>query len=592
MVIKGAPPLRGAREGRADRSARFRYGLFDDVRFTRTLMARYWAAPGWPAAWAFLMLLALALVGSVVATRTMIVGQASVAGGLATRNAAAFYHGVLLNFAGMVLTMGGFAFKEYASQLIEIRWRAKLTSGYLDRWLSDRRYHFIEMRGAIENLEQRVQEDTMLAARTTLSLLANLAQAIGTIAALGAFLWTGSDTVPLAIGGFVFAVPHMLFWTAIAYAAVTSVLVHFVGRLLARYNIRQQRYEAEFRLGLVRVRSAAEQIAFYRGEADERRRLDQQFASVRDNWGILILRTFRLAAIQNILAFFGQMLPFFIGAGAYFQGRMTYSRLTELNATFGVFGLQVTWFVQNYDQIANWRANIERLRQLEDVLAAPQISGIDYRDGSDALVARDLELRLPDGMPLVHLGAMEIARGERLLVKGRSGVGKSTLMRALAGLWPFGTGTIMQPSGSTMFLPQKTYVPSGPLEDALAYPAPAGTYREDELARALCAVQLPQLAERLRDDEEWTRILSPGEQQRLSAARVLLRRPDFLFLDEATSALDPELEQQLYTTLIAWLPDTTIVSVAHRPSLVAFHNRVLDLSLSATARDGAVAIPA
>lgn len=588
MVIESAPPSRGAGGGLPGRSARPRYTLFDDVRFTRTLMGRYWAAPGWPVAWALLLLLALALGSSVFATRLMILGQATVSGGLATHHPATFYHGVLINLAGMVLTMGGIALNTYACQLIEIRWRARLTGNYLDRWLSGRRYHFIEAGGAVENLEQRVQEDTMLAARTTLSLAASLAQAIGTILVLGTVLWSGSDSVPFAVGAFVFAIPHMMFWTAIVYAIVTSILIHFVGRMLARYNIRQQRYEAEFRLGLVRVRDAAEQIAFYRGEADERRRLDRQFTLVRENWDSLILRTFRQALIQNILTWFGQMLPFFIGAGAYFQGRMTYSRLIELNATFGIFGLQVTWFVQSYAQIADWRANIERLRQLEDALTAPKLTGIDYRSDGEALLARDLELRLPDGAALLRLASMDVGRGERLLVKGRSGVGKSTLMRALAGLWPFGVGTIVQPSGSTMFLPQKTYVPSGSLQAALAYPAPADTYREDELVRVLCAVRLPQLTAQLREDREWAHILSPGEQQRLSAARALLTRPDFLFLDEATSALDPELEQELYTTLIAWLPDTAIVSVAHRPTLAPFHNRVLDLSQPAAAQNGAV----
>ncbi|MBW8743850.1 MAG: ABC transporter ATP-binding protein/permease [Sphingomonas sp.] len=571
---------------------RLRYGLFDDVRFTGALMRRYWTSSRWPAAWALTMLLALALVGSIFATRLLILGQASVAGGLASRHPAAFYHGVLLNLGGLVLTMGGIALNSYACQLIEIRWRARLTGDYLDRWLSDRRYHSIEMGGAIENLEQRVQEDTMLAARTTLSLLSSLAQAIGTILVLGTVLWSGSDTVPFALGALVIAIPHMMFWTAIVYALVTSVLIHFVGRSLSRFTIRQQRYEAEFRLGLVRVRDAAEQIAFYRGEADERRRLDAQFALVRGNWGSLIVRSFRQAIIQNILAWCGQMLPFFIGAGAYFQGRMTFGRLTELNATFGIFALQITWFVQSYAQIADWRANIERLRQLEAVLAAPRISGISYRSGGGALLARDLELRLPDGAPLLRLASMDVARGDRLLVKGQSGIGKSMLMRALAGLWPFGSGTIVWPSGSAMFLPQKTYVPSGSLEAALAYPAPAGAYRDEELVRVLCAVRLPHLATQLRDDQDWDRILSPGEQQRLSAARALLSRPDFLFLDEATSALDPELERELYTTLIEWLPDTAIVSVAHRPALAMFHNRVLDLSLSATPHAGAVPVPA
>ncbi len=474
----------------------------------------------------------------------------------------------------------------YLNQWLQIRWRRWLTRHYLDTWLGGGNHYRMQLLGdAADNPDQRITEDIQLFVDRTLSISIGLLSAIVTLASFVMILWTLSAAAPLQLFGTAVSIPGYLVWAALLYAVVGTTLTHIVGWPLVTLNFRQQRFEADFRFNLVRVRENSEQIALLDGETAECDRLLDRFGKVVANWLLIMQRTKRLTFLTASYAQISVVFPFVVVSPAYFAGAVQLGGLMQTASAFNSVQTALSFFVTAYRQLAEWRAVIARLDGFniaaEKARAAATVKPaieVVPGDGKRAVEIDDLLVRLPQGTPLVAADGIAVAAGERVLVTGPSGAGKSTLFRAIAGTWPFGTGIIMVPKrAKLMALPQRPYFPVGTLAAAVTYPAEPGTFGAEALADAITAVGLAALADRLDEEAHWNRMLSLGEQQRLGIARAILQAPDYLLLDEATASLDEPAEADLYLLLAERLPDTTVVSIGHRSTLAVFHRRGLRL---------------
>ncbi len=470
----------------------------------------------------------------------------------------------------------------YLSQWLQIRWRRWLTVRFLDEWLADRAYYRISLttdRAAIgtDNPDQRIAEDIRDFVDNTLTLGISLLANVVTLVSFLGILWSLSGTVML-LG---FSIPGYMVWVALAYAIIGTWLTHLVGRPLAALRFRQQRVEADFRYSLVRVRENMEGIALYAGEPEEKATLNHRFGNVIGNWWAIMQRTKMLNALTAGYEQVAVIFPFIVAAPRYFSGQIPLGGLTQTAGAFGRVQDALSWFITRYPDLAQWHAIVERLTTFHRAVVAARAafgSGIAMADAPDGSVQmRDFTLELPNGTKLLTDADLVLEPGHSVVVTGRSGSGKSTLFRAIAGIWPFGHGRVQRPAERCLFLPQRPYIPLGSLRHMITYPHPPDMYSREEIACALDDAGLPQFVARLDQDEQWAQQLSGGEQQRVALARALLAKPDWLFLDEATASLDPEAEAELYRTLKARLPNTTLVSIAHRPSVAAFHDRRLVL---------------
>ncbi|KAB0637990.1 ABC transporter ATP-binding protein [Burkholderia stagnalis] len=548
-----------------------------------SLVKPYWVSSEWKVAWGLLVTIIAINLCVVWINVRLNKWNAQFYNALQSKDVHDFPNLLLqfsaLAFAFIILAVYG----RYLRQMLGFRWRQWLTERFLGQWLGDRAFYRIERDRLADNPDQRITDDLQSFATTTLSLSLDLLSTVVTLVSFITILWSLAGALTVTLGATPIAIPGYMVWAAALYAVVGSLIIQKVGHPLVSINYQQQRVEADFRFGLIRVRENAEQIAFYDGETTENGNARNLFMRIRDNWWRVMKYTKRLTFV---LSFYGQIaiiFPLVVAAPRYFAGAFSFGVLMQISSAFGTVSDSFSWFINSYATLVEWRATVNRLREFKRVMSASHLKesvspatehggiNLHYVD-AERLSTSSLKLALPNGNALADIGSVTIEPGSRWLVVGKSGSGKSTFMRALAGLWPFGDGAIDAPvSARMMFVPQTSYLPIGTLKAALTYPAGADAYSDDACRDALRACRLEDYADRLGESAHWTRVLSPGEQQRLAGARVLLHKPDFLFLDEATSALDADNEARLYHLFNERLPQAAIVSIAHREALAAFH---------------------
>ena len=478
----------------------------------------------------------------------------------------------------------------YLNQWLQIRWRQWMTKHYLGEWLHHANHYRMQLQGdAADNPDQRMTDDVKLFVDRTLNIGVGLLSSIVTLASFVVILWGLSNAAPLHLFGQDFAIPGYLVWGALIYSVLGTVLTHLIGWPLVGIDFRQQQYEADFRFNLVRVRENSEQIALLQGDEAERERLLVRFGRVVENWLAIMSRTKKLTAFTASYSQASVIFPYILVAPAYFAKKIPLGGMMQTASAFSSVQGALSFFITIYRQLAEWQAVVNRLDGFEaGIAAARQLTTRNDRihvvqtAGDGAIDLKGLSVQLPNGKPLVNADGFSLRKDERTLVTGPSGSGKSTLFRAIAGIWPFGTGSIAIPAKATMMmLPQRPYFPVGSLHSAIEYPGKEGTFTAGQIGQTLEAVGLPKLALQLDEQGHWNRTLSLGEQQRLGLARALLHAPQYLFLDEATASLDEPSEAALYGLLREKLPATTLVSIGHRSTLEAFHQRNVVLT-----RDG------
>ena len=468
-------------------------------------------------------------------------------------------------------------YKIYLTQALEIRWRAWMTKQYMSEWLENQSYYRIEQTGTADNPDQRIAEDLKYLTSGSLSLSLGLLSSVVTLLSFVGILWSVSGPISFVIAEQELHIPGYMVWFALLYAGVGSLLVAWIGKPLIKQNYNQQKFEADFRFGLIRIRENAEAIALYRGEQEEQQSLQGHFKEIQNNWWAIMKTTKKLNIASTFYAQFAVIFPFLVGAPRYFSGAITLGGLMQISSAFGQVQSALSWFIDAFGQLAEWKASVNRLSSFHSAILDMQKeqAGISITHNNvGAILIEQVSLELPNGIKLTEKFDAIIHDGERILVSGPSGCGKSTLFRAMADIWPYGSGTIEIPaSKKLLFLPQKSYLPIDSLRAAINYPAAATAYKDLAIIHYLELCRLTHLIPKLDEVDNWSHRLSPGEQQRLAFVRALLHRPNTLFLDEATSAVDAETEKELYELIIRELPDSTIISIAHRASVASYHTK-------------------
>jgi putative ATP-binding cassette transporter len=506
------------------------------------------------------------------------------------RDAAAFREQILVFLLLAAASMAAAVYQLYLKQLLQLGWREWLTRRFSESWLHDSRQYQLEAGAAeADNPDQRIAEDVRIATELAIEFTVGLLISVSMLVAFVGILWSLSGPLDVVLGGYNLHVEGYMVWAAVLYACIGSGLTWLVGRPMVGINVRRTTAEADFRFGLTRAREGGESIALIRGEADERRGLSRLFGEVRSAVRDLMRSQRNLMWLTSAYGTLAMIFPTVVAAPAYFSGAMSLGGLMQVGAAFGQVQAALNWFVDSFPRIAEWRSAVSRLVALQDALDDLEAVATDPSQPTIAieelptdvphrLELDALEIAFVDGTTVIADAFAVIEPGERVLIKGESGTGKSTLFRAIGGLWPWGGGRIVTPPRADMcFLPQRPYLPLGTLAGTLCYPVPQEDFEPALQRDALAQVGLGHLAERLPEEQRWDRVLSLGEQQRLAFARLLLQKPHWIFLDEATAALDEPNQDAMMTLLTESLPDAAIISIGHRPGLDAFHTRTLTL---------------
>lgn len=541
------------------------------------IIARFWCSREAPLAWALLAL----LLGLQYASSSTMLAMADWEKSFFDMLQAG--HGnvwaSLLQFGLIVALIVGNAFlTSYLLGYLSLRWRTWLTGAFTDRWLAARSYYRVERAALIDNPDQRIAEDIALMTDGILGLVTGLFFSAVQLWQFSALLMTLSAPMQIDILGHSLSLPGDMVIYGLLYAVGSSLLVVLVGRPLVSRTVRQQHFEADYRFALIHVRRKAEQIALTRAEPVEGDTLRHRFGILRANKHQLIVASSGLGTTQTLISQLSPMVPILLLLPRFFARGLTIGDVMQGRNAFNQMAGALSWFMQSYGAIAAQVAILARLRAFEDALEAlPEpVHGAEAA-APLALDVADLTITLPGGALLAHVPAWQVRAGQRWVVRGPSGAGKSTLLRTLAGLWPHAHGQVNLTDGA-MFLPQRAYLPLGSLRQAVCFPAAPDAVAQDTVAAALETFGLAHLTPRLDSEDAWEDVLSPGEQQRLAMARVLIHRPAMLVMDEATSALDAENAAHAYRTLASAMPGLTMISVVHADALEQYHHHILRLN--------------
>ncbi|MFZ7235932.1 ABC transporter ATP-binding protein/permease [Avibacterium gallinarum] len=467
-------------------------------------------------------------------------------------------------------------FTYYISQRFKIQWRTWLNGHYVEKWTANQAYYkTLYSLNQLDNPDQRIQQDIESYINSSLSFATGVISSTVSLIAFTAILWNLSG--PMEIAGY--EIPHMMVFLVFIYVLITSVIAFRIGRPLIKLNFANERLNANYRYSLIRLKEYAESIAFYRGEKMEQSLLFKQFNKIIGNIWQLVYRTLKLSGFNLTVSQISVIFPFLIQAGRYFSEQIKLGDLMQTAQAFGKVQESLSFYRNSYDDFAAYRAVLDRLTGFHSAInAVNQPSKTQLQDSQGEVVFQNLTIKRPDGKSLIENLNLTFPLGTRVLIQGQSGVGKTTLLRTAAGLWQYSEGTVICPQHNALFLSQKPYLPQGRLIDALYYPAMAS--EDCDLAaiqQIMQQVNLGHLTDKLEQEQDWTRVLSLGEQQRLAFARLLLHKPQVAFLDEATASMDEGLEDAMYQLLKNALPNTTIISVGHRSTLLKHHRLHLQI---------------
>lgn len=558
------------------------------IREFAAIAAGYWTAPGYRAvAWLLTGGMVVLGVANVSVALWLNMWNRDFFNALEKKDLGLLFH-LLWILAAIVVSAGiAVAIQLHVKRSLQIYWRTWLSRTIVERWLNaGRQYQLSLLADEVDNPDGRIAEDIRISTEYACEFAQSILQAVLQLFTFLTVLWTLSGDLPVHLFGMTVDVPGYMVWAAVAYALFGSILTYVLGRgLIDAGNIRQSR-EADFRSSLTRAREHAESIALLRGEDDERERLRGSLFDLRTAWHRQTRGQGNLSLLTSSLAYLAPIVPLIVALPRYLSGQIQLGGLMQTAQAFSSVQWALSFLIDNFPKFAEWRASTDRVVHLHHALHDLEESA----DGEvqeriklhpptdvDMLVLKELGLARPTGEMLVADAQVEIGRPERVLIRGQSGGGKSTIMRAVAGIWPWGKGEIFLPTGSIIFMPQKPYFPVGTLRDAMHYPKAPEGITDEILKETLHKVGLDHLKERLDDVDRWDQILSGGEQQRVSFARSLIHRPQWIFMDEATSALDEAGQENVMKLLIDELPETSIVSIGHRPGLENFHTRELSL---------------
>jgi len=548
----------------------------------------YWGGKGDRMAWPFSIGLLLLIVGTVGFQYGINVWNRAIFDAIEKRDSATVFHLTAIFFPLAIGSVVLGVAQVFVRMSIQRRWRTWLTTSVISRWLANGRYYQLNLVGGDhKNPEYRIAEDLRVATDSPVDFIAGVFSAFLSASTFIVVLWTIGGALTVTLGGSAITIPGFLVIAAIVYAAIASGSIMMIGRRFVQISEDKNQAEAEFRYTLTRVRENGESIALLGGEEEERDGIDKTFANVLRQWARLAGQHMRTTLVSQGSSLIAPVVPILLCAPKFLDGSMTLGQVMQAASAFTIVQSAFGWLVDNYPRLADWNACARRIASLmmslDGLERAEQSDGFGRikrgeTEGEAMLSLNDLSVSLDDGTAVVGETEVVVEPGERLLVAGESGSGKSTLVRAIAGLWPWGGGSVNFHTDRRLFmLPQRPYVPSGTLRRAVAYPGSADSWSGEEIGEALHKVGLDHLKDKIEEDAPWDQTLSGGEKQRLTFARLLLHKPDIVVLDEATSALDEKSQDKMMEMVTKELPQATIVSVAHRAELEAFHSRKITL---------------